>query len=522
MKVKTTIYSLVILIALLVSACSATAGAAQPAENAAVGAAMPEGMGAAPEGEMPEGAPAGEMPEGAPPEGGMPGEGDQEEAVVDEDIPVSNAVSVDVGEDDQAISEETLASEESSELNMDGDLVIGDKTYIKSREDITVDKDDYSAAIVVNGGELTVAYGDVVTSGNTSSLNNSIKYGQNAAIASTDQESVLKVLYNTVSTSGTGANAVYLTDEESVGMIIDVSIETSGDYAHGVLVTKYASMELTDVDITTTGDNAGALAIALGDATITGENVNIETSGSNSPAIDTTGDVTLTNAVLTATGSEAVLLNTGEGTCSATLTDTDITSSKDDKATVKIYKNASSVEDEDEGTFTMTGGSITNTGSNGPLFYVTNTTGNINLSGVDMQVASENLLYVALSESNELTSEGGEVFLTVDGQDLFGDIKADDFSGFSLVLQNNSTLTGAINTEDTANIARVTLDASSTWNVTADSYLTKLFDEENISDQTITNIIGNGYTVYYNSNANVYLKGNIYELTGGGYLKPLN
>ena len=62
----------------------------------------------------------------------------------------------------------------------------------------------------------------------------------------------------------------------------------------------------------------------------------------------------------------------------------------------------------------------------------------------------------------------------------------------------------------------------STWNVTADSYLTKLFDEEGISNKTVTNIIGNGYTVFYNSNANVYLKGNIYELSGGGYLKPLN
>ena len=162
------------------------------------------------------------------------------------------------------------------------------RPFIKSREDITVDEDDLSGAIVADGGQLTVAYGDVVTSGDTSSLNNSVDYGQNAAVAATEDESVLKVLYNSVTTSGIGANAVFLTGEESTGMVIDASIETSGDYANGILVTRYASMELTDVNITTGGDNAGAVAVALGDATITGENVNVETSGANSPAISTT------------------------------------------------------------------------------------------------------------------------------------------------------------------------------------------------------------------------------------------
>ena len=513
MKKKFVIYSLVILVAMLASACGATTTTAQPAGGAAEDT---------PKTDAPEGAAEGEIPEGTPLQGGMPGEDAQAEAVVDEDRPVSIAVSVDVGEDDQAASEKTIDSEDVPALNMDGQLVIGDKTFIKSREDITVDKDDFSGAIVADSGNLTVAYGNVVTSGNTSSLNNSLNYGQNAAVAATEDESVLKVLYNAVSTSGIGANAVYLTGEESTGMVIDASIETSGDYAHGILVTKYASMELTDVDITTSGDNSGAIAVALGDAAITGENVNVETSGANSPAINTTGDVTLANSVLTANGSEAVLVNTSEGESSVTLTDTGLVSSKDDKATVKLYKSVSSVEDDDEGTFTMTGGSLANTGSNGPLFYVTNTTGNINLTDVAVEVASGNLLYVAVSESGDVVSEGGEVFMTVDGQDLVGDIKADDASGFSLVLQNGSTLTGAINVEDTANIARLTLDAASTWNVTADSYLTKLFDEESISDNTVTNIIGNGYTVFYNSNANVYLKGKIYELSGGGYLKPLN
>jgi hypothetical protein len=51
------------------------------------------------------------------------------------------------------------------------------------------------------------------------------------------------------------------------------------------------------------------------------------------------------------------------------------------------------------------------------------------------------------------------------------------------------------------------MDASSTWNVTSDSFLTKFADADAISNATISNVNGNGHTVYYNSNANIYLKG---------------
>ncbi|HEY5530144.1 MAG TPA: hypothetical protein VIL51_11970 [Thermoleophilia bacterium] len=88
--------------------------------------------------------------------------------------------------------------------------------------------------------------------------------------------------------------------------------------------------------------------------------------------------------------------------------------------------------------------------------------------------------------------------------------------------QSGSALTGAINSAKTAKAVNLTLDSSSTWNVTADSYLTTLSDTDGISGTTVTNITGNGLTVYYDAgnSANNALGGKTYTLAGGGELKP--
>jgi hypothetical protein len=64
------------------------------------------------------------------------------------------------------------------------------------------------------------------------------------------------------------------------------------------------------------------------------------------------------------------------------------------------------------------------------------------------------------------------------------------------------------------------LDSTSTWTVTAASYLTTLNDSGGISGSTVTNIIGDGNNVYYVSADNPSLAGATYTLSGGGSLIP--
>jgi hypothetical protein len=170
----------------------------------------------------------------------------------------------------------------------------------------------------------------------------------------------------------------------------------------------------------------------------------------------------------------------------------------------------------------MTGGSLANTAETGPLFFVTNSTATITLTDVDVNAASGVLVQAdATDRWGTSGSNGGTVVLTADEQTLTGGMVADSISSLTVTLQNGSSLTGAINADNTAQAASLTLDKSSVWNVTADSYLTSLTDASGIVDGTVPNIIGSGHTVYYDASANPDLGGETYALNGGGYLQPM-
>jgi hypothetical protein len=144
------------------------------------------------------------------------------------------------------------------------------------------------------------------------------------------------------------------------------------------------------------------------------------------------------------------------------------------------------------GTFTMTGGSLTYSAADGPLFYVTNSTGVIVLKGVSLGAASGILVKVGCRNWGTRGSNGGSVILKADSQSLSGSLVADKLSSLDISLKDDSTLGGAINPAKAVNLS---LDATSTWTVGADSCLTALLDAAGVSGSTTTNITGRGHTV---------------------------
>ena len=205
-----------------------------------------------------------------------------------------------------------------------------------------------------------------------------------------------------------------------------------------------------------------------------------------------------------------------EGANSITLNDATLTSSKADKWGVLIYQSMSGDASGTKGTFTMTGGTLSNTAATGPLFYVTNSTAVITLKGVSVAAASGVLVKAATGNWGTSGSNGGTVVFTADGETLTGDLLSDSSSSIAATLRNGTALTGKINS------AALTLDATSIWNVTGDSQLTSLSDASGISGTTISNIHGNGHTVTYDAtlSANSALGGKTYSLSGGGQLVP--
>jgi hypothetical protein len=148
----------------------------------------------------------------------------------------------------------------------------------------------------------------------------------------------------------------------------------------------------------------------------------------------------------------------------------------------------------------------------------------ISLSSVEVSVESGILVDAhATDRWGNSGSNGGNVVLTADGQTLSGDMIADSISSLTVSLENGSALTGAINADNTASEANVTLDDSSTWIVTADSYLATFSESSGISGSSISNVTGDGHTVYYDASldANAALGGQTYTLVNGGMLTPM-
>ena len=382
----------------------------------------------------------------------------------------------------------------------------------------TATEQDQSAILVSDSGTLAVTNATIKTTGDSSSNDSSSFYGLNAAVVAAGG-SAITLSDSSISTAGSGANGAFATGEGSSVTLSKVKIDATGGGGHGVMATQGGSATLTDVDIATAGANSAPLATDRGGGTITATGGTAVASGKDSPALYSTGTITVNGGTYKATGAEAAVI---EGANSIILNDVTLSSTMADKWGVMIYQSMSGDAEGAQGTFTMTGGSLEYSGANGPLFYVTNTTADIALKNVTVNADSGVLLKAATGNWGNTGSNGGTANLVADGQSLTGNVVADSISSVDMTLQNSSSLSGSINSDNAAKDARLTLDASSTWNVTADSYLNGLMLTGGISGTTITNITGNGHTVYYDAtdSANSALGGQTYSLNGGGTLQP--
>lgn len=373
-----------------------------------------------------------------------------------------------------------------------------------------------TSGVLVSGGTLTLTDATVTTSGASSSSDESSFYGLNAGVLARNGGDI-EMTGGSVTTTGDGANGIFAYGESTVA-VTGTTIEATGRYAHGIMTSGGGTITANDLTVSTTGGNSAPVATDRGSGTITVTGGTYRSTGNDSPGIYSTGKVTASGATFVATGSEAVVI---EGSNSVTLNDSSLTAQKAGGWGVMIYQSMSGDAEGAEGTYTQTGGSLTETASDSPLFYVTNSTGTITLSGVKVTNASGVLVKAAAGQWGTSGSNGGTVKLTGVGQALSGDVVADDISTVSVSLTKSSTLSGAIDTADTAKSTTLALDSTSRWTVTADSHLTVLTGAK-ISGSSITNITGDGHTVTYDASnsANSYLGGKTYTLAGGGTLAP--
>jgi hypothetical protein len=444
--------------------------------------------------------PGGAGPADGPPPGGGPGGGG---------MPAGSVVSITAtlaGVTSPPISLTVMTTEGPAIYSQSGG------TASRSNQTITASDKNTSGVKVTDKGTFTLSDSNVTTSGNTTAMENSSFYGLNAAVLALSG-SKITMTNGTITTSGTGANGAFAVGKGSVVELSKVKISCLASGAHGVDATIAGTIICTDVDITTAGNGAAAaISTDRGGGTVTFTRGSASTSGTRSPGIYSTGSITVSNARITATGSEAIVI---EGKNSVTLTNTTLSCLR--QCGAMLYQSFSGDAGVGTSILTMTGGSLT--AAEGPMFYITNTSAVVDIKGdAKLSAASGTLINAAAGRWGNTGSNGGRLTFKADGEILTGDIVCDNVSSVTATLQNKTTLKGTINAEGTAKVMALTLDTTSIWEVTGTSYLTSLTDQ----DVNLANIHDNGHTIYYDLKADVnkWLGGKTWKLAEGGTLSP--
>ena len=387
-------------------------------------------------------------------------------------------------------------------------------------------KSDLSVLLVKNGAKYTLTKSTLTkSSGDTSNTDNSEFYGINAAALVT--KGTLNISNSTIKTSAKGANALFATGSTSTINANNVTIKTTGNSSRGLDATYGATINATKMNISTSGAHCAAVATDRGGGTVNVSNSILKTSGEGSPCIYSTGKISVTSSTGQATGSSAVVI---EGKNSATLNSSTLTCNGIGRATggidncgVMIYQSTSGDATTGTGTFTAKNSTITISPSSSvyktsPMFFVTNTSAIINLNKTTLNYGSGTLLKATgNSEWGTSGSNGATVVLNATNQTLTGNIITDKISSVTLTLKN-STLTSTVNKANKAKSVNISIDASSSWNVTGTSYVTKL----TLANNDTSLIKSNGHNVYYSKSANSWLNGKTVTLNGGGKLIPVD
>lgn len=282
---------------------------------------------------------------------------------------------------------------------------------------------------------------------------------------------------------------------KGISYVKDTTITTSLDTSGGVHVAGGGSLYGYNLNVSTMGASSAAIRSDRGSGTMVIDQGSYTSSGSGSPAIYSTADITVSEATLKAEGAEAACI---EGLNTIRLFDSTLEGNMPDSSqndvswNVIVYQSMSGDSAIGKGTFAMVGGSLI--GHNGGMFYTTNTESDFLLENVDITYSNDNdFLLQVTGNTNQRgwgskNSNGADTNFTARKQILEGDVIYDSISNLDMYLVSSSTLTGAFKDDEsyvseTGNgEANLYIDSSSTWVVSENSTLTNLYVEGNVVD----------------------------------------
>lgn len=392
-----------------------------------------------------------------------------------------------------------------------------------SNETIESTGTDENAALISSGASVTLDNDTITrTSEDSKGGDNSSFYGVGAAVLATDGTAYVKD--GSVTTDAAGGAGLFAYDDGTV-YASGTTVKTTQDTSGGVHVAGGGTLYGWDLDVETNGESSAAIRSDRGGGTMVIDGGNYVSNGVGSPAIYSTADIAVSNATLTANGSEAICI---EGLNSIHLYDCDLTGNmsdldqNDNTWTVILYQSMSGDSEVGNSTFQMDGGSLTS--ENGGVFYTTNTESTITLNNVDINYNDDNEFFLQCTGNTNQRGwgqsgvNGADCHFTGISQDMQGDVIWDSISDLDFYLTEGSSLTGAVVDDESyageggEGYCNVYVSADSTWTVTGDSTVSSLENEGTIVDS-------NGKTVtIQGTDGTVYVQGDSeYTITTGSY-----
>ncbi len=372
--------------------------------------------------------------------------------------------------------------------NADDNAVLSNMSYSSENDD--------ENALRADGVTVSLTDCTITKTGSSSNTENGDFYGMNAALLAENSAQVT-VIGGEVSTSATNGNGIFSYGSGTVVNVSGTKIRTAERNSGGIQTTGGGTMNAEDLDVQTEGNSSAAIRSDRGGGTVNVKGGTYVTNGTGSPAIYSTADISVSDAVLTANNSEGIVV---EGKNSVKLTDCTISGKmqgtyNDDSENIQcimIYQSMSGDADVGEAYFEANGGEITSLA--GDMFYVTNTSCEIKLSGVKFNMSDGVFLRVVGNSSfrswGKSGENGGDVKMSLTDQTVEGDIVVDEISTLDLDM-SGSVLTGAINSDNSGGNISVSLDENSTWNLTSDCYISSF-------DGDISNINAGEFHLYVN------------------------
>ena len=368
---------------------------------------------------------------------------------------------------------------------------------------------DENAVLVDSGAKVTIKNAQISRqSSDSTGGDNSSFYGIGAAVLAKD--GAVNVSGSEITTDAAGAAGVFAYGD-GTAYVSDTTITTRQDTSGGIHVAGGGTLYAWNVNAETSGESSAAIRSDRGGGTIVAEGGTYTSNGVGSPAIYSTADIAVSDAQLTANGSEAVCI---EGLNSIHLFNSDLTGNMADDEqndctwNVILYQSMSGDSEVGNSTFEMEGGSLT--AKNGGMFYTTNTESTFLLSGVDIAYADDSEFFLRCTGNENrrgwgsVGSNGADCLFTAKEQEMQSDVIWDSVSDLDFYMTDGSTLTGAVVDDESCageggdGVCNFYISDDSTWVVTGDSTLTDLQCAGTITDENgnTVSVVGTDGTVY--------------------------